>query len=108
MGSVTYAFTHMGNFLLLLLPLLLLLTPPSTSGLISQSHGPYPSLEAQILVLRPNSQPHGPNPNPKAQIPASRNLGLEAGIWTLRLIYRLGGWVGDGDGGEGGENPPYV
>ena len=63
-GLVTYAFTHIVNFLLLLLPLLLLLTPPHTSGLISQSHGPYPSLEAQI--------------------PQGWDLGLEDGILALR------------------------
>ena len=46
---MTYAFTHMGNFLLLLLLLLLLpLRPP----LKSQSRGPNSSLEAQIPVLR--------------------------------------------------------
>ena len=44
-GSMSYAFTHMGNFLLLLL---LLLRPPP---LKSQSQGPNPSLEAQIPVL---------------------------------------------------------
>ena len=41
-GSMTYAFTHMGDFLLLLL-LLLLLRP---SPLKSQSRGPNSSLEA--------------------------------------------------------------
>ena len=56
-GSMTYAFTQ-GNFLLLLL---LLRTPP-TSRPISQPHRPYPSLEAQIPVLRSKSQPQGPNP----------------------------------------------
>ena len=42
-GSMTYAFTHMGDFLLLLL---LLLRPPPSN----------PSLEAQIPVSRPKSQ----------------------------------------------------
>ena len=49
-GSMTYAFTHMGDFLLLL-PLLLLLllrTPPPIQPL-----GPYLSLEGHIPVLRP-------------------------------------------------------
>ena len=45
--AAAYAFTHMGNFLLLLR------TPP----LRSQSRGPNSSLEAQIPVLRPKSQP---------------------------------------------------
>ena len=49
-GSMTYAFTHMGNFLLLLL--LLLLRPPP---LKSQSQGPNSSLEDQIPVLRAKS-----------------------------------------------------
>ena len=53
-GSMTYAFTHMGDFLLLLLLLLLLLRtpPPPVSRPISQPGGPYPSLEAQIPDLR--------------------------------------------------------
>ena len=59
-GSMTYAFTHMGDFLLLLF---LLLRP---SPLKSQSRGPNSSLEAQIPVLRPKSQPQGPNPSLKA------------------------------------------
>ena len=53
-GSMTYVFTHMGNFLFLLLPY-----PPT-------------NFEAQILVPRPKSQSHGPNPSQKAQILASR------------------------------------
>ena len=60
-GSMTYAFTHMGDFLLLLHLLLLLRPPPSN-----------PSLEAQIPVSRPKSQSRGPNPSLKAQILASR------------------------------------
>ena len=59
-GSMTYAFTHMGNFLLLLL--LLLLHPP----IKSQSWHPNSSLEAQIPVLRPKSKPPGPNPSLQA------------------------------------------
>ena len=47
-GSMTYAFTHVGNFFLLLR------TPPASRP-ISQPGGPYPSLEAQIPVLRPKS-----------------------------------------------------
>ena len=43
-GSMTYAFTHMGNFLLLR-------TPPSP-----QPPGPYLSLEAHIPASRPKSQ----------------------------------------------------
>ena len=46
-GSLTYAFTHMGKFLLLLFLLLLFLLRPPPSN---------PSLQAQILVSRPNSQ----------------------------------------------------
>ena len=57
-GSMTYAFTHMGNFFLLLL-LLLLLHPPLIKF---QSQGPNLSLEAQIPALRPKYQPRGPNP----------------------------------------------
>ena len=45
-GSMTYAFTHMGNFLLLLLLLLLLLRPPTSN----------PCLWVQIPVSRPKSQ----------------------------------------------------
>ena len=65
-GPMTYAFTHMGNFLLLLL--LLLRTPlPPASRPISQPGGPYPSLEAQISVLWPKS--------------------LETGIWASGLGF---------------------
>ena len=59
-GSMTYAFTHMGNFLLLLL-LLLCLPPPSN-----------PSLKAQIPVSRPKSQSRGPNPSLEVQIQVLR------------------------------------
>ena len=50
-GSMTCAFTHMGNFLLLLLLLLLFRTIPSP-----QLPGPYLSLEAHDPILRPKSQ----------------------------------------------------
>ena len=82
--------------------------PPATRP-ISQPQGPYPSLEAQILVLRLKSQPPGLNPHPKAQIPASRDLGLKTGIWALRLRYGPRGWREGGClGEEEGENPPYI
>ena len=98
---MTYAFTHMGNFLLLLL-LLLLYTTPSPRP-ISQPGGPYSSLEAQIPVLRPKSHSQGPNPNPKAQILVSRDLGLKTGIWALRLGSGPPGLdMGLEAGGEGG------
>ena len=112
---MTYAFTHMGNFLLLLL--LLLLRPP-----------PPPSLQAHISAWRPISQPRGPNPSLEAQIPREWNLGLgigiwalrvgfgpqdwnlglEAGIWASRLRNGPGGWGEGGYGGGEGENSPYV
>ena len=57
-GSMTYAFTHMGKFLILLLLLPLLPSPPTPT---------------QILVLRPKSQPQGQNPSLKAQILALRS-----------------------------------
>ena len=135
---MTYAFTHMGNFLLLLL-LLLLRTPPPPSlqahisawRPISQPGGPNPSLEAQIPSSRPKSQPQGPDSSHEAQIPREWNLGhgvedwalrvgfgpqdwdlgLEAGIWASRLRYRPGG-RGEGgyeeEGEGGGENFPHV
>ena len=66
-GLMTYAFTHMGNFFLLLIyP-----SPPSLS------------LGAQILVLRPRSQSHGPNPSLKAQI---LSWGLKSHLCDLNLI----------------------
>ena len=110
-GSMTYAFTHMGNFLLLRTP------PP-------------PSLQAHFSAWRPITQPRGPNSSLEAQIlgewnlflgigiwalrvgfgPQDWNLGLEAGIGASRLRDGSGGWgVGwYGDEGEGGENSPYV
>ena len=56
---MTYAFTHMGDFLLLLL----LRPPPSNPSLEALN----PSLEAQIPALRPKTQPQGPNPSYEAQ-----------------------------------------
>ena len=56
-GSMIYAFTHMGSFLLLLL---LLRTPlPPASRPIPQPGGPYISLQAQIPILRPKSLASG-------------------------------------------------
>ena len=67
-GFMTYAFTHMGNFLLpLLLPLPLHTPLPPASGPMSKPQGLYPSLKAQIQVLRPKS--------------------LEARIWALGLGF---------------------
>ena len=82
-GSMTYAFTHMGDFLLLLLLLLLHASPSN------------PSLEAQIPVSRPKSQLQGPNLSLKVQILAWRlkygpqgwDLELQARIWALRLGF---------------------
>ena len=68
-GSITYAFTHMGDFLLLL------------------RNPPPPSLQAHVSAWRPKSHPQGPNLNLKAQIPVSRDLGLKTGIWASRLGY---------------------
>ena len=71
-GSMTYTFTHMGNFLLL--PLLLL-RPPSDPSLEAQFpvsrpkpqfQSPNPSLEALFLASRPKSQPGGPDPSLEA------------------------------------------
>jgi len=80
-GSMTYAFTHMGHFLLLPCP----------------SVGPPPSLEAQIPVPKPKSQSHDPNPSLETQILAWRlgsrslggDLGLKAEIWASRLGFGL-------------------
>ena len=96
-GPMTYALTHMGDFLLLLL-LLLLLRPPLFSseaqilvaGLIFQPEGPNSSLKAQILASRLKSQPQSSNPNLEAHIPTLRlksrprssNPSLEAQIPT--------------------------
>ena len=69
-GSMTYAFTQ-GNFLpLLLLLLVLLRTPP-------------PHLQAHISASKPISQPRGPNPSLEAEIP-----GLEGGIQRRRRRRR--------------------
>ena len=59
-GSMTYAFTHRGNF-------------SSSSSFIplplkSQPRGQNPSLEAHILASRPKSHPRDPNPNLETQI----------------------------------------
>ena len=54
-GSMTYAFTHMGNFLQLLLLLLRTIPQSPASRPKFQSRGPNPSLEAQILAARPKS-----------------------------------------------------
>ena len=116
-GSMTYAFTHMGDFLLLLL-LLLLHTP------LPQPRGPYLSLEAHIQALRPKSQSWGPNPlrlefgpwgwDLRLEVgirasclgfgPQGWDKSLKAGIWALRLGE--GGYEGEEEGG--GENSPYV
>merc|ERR1711911_575817 len=113
---MTYAFTHMGNFLLLL---------QSRGPNPSNHEGQNPSLEAQISALRPKSQPRGWDPaswlgsSPPgydfglyARIWASRlgfgpqgwDLGLEAGIWALRLEFGPRDWDlrgGDGEEEEG-------
>ena len=65
-GSMTYAFTLMGSFLLIFLLLLCPPPPFPVSRPKFQSQGPNSSLEAQIPVLRPKSQPQGPNPSLKA------------------------------------------
>ena len=61
-GSMTYAFTRMGDFFILLLLLLLLLLHPASDSdpnLKAQilALNPNPSLNAQIPALRPKSQP---------------------------------------------------
>ena len=88
-GPMTYAFTHMGNFLLLLLLLLLLILllrpPPLTSkpppqppaqipalGLISKPQGSIPSVMSPIPASNLQSQPPGSNLSLEAPIPASR------------------------------------
>ena len=66
-GTMTYVFTHRGNFsssFSSVCPL-----PPR---LKSQPPGPNPSLKAQIPASRPKSQPWGSNSNLEAQIPVSR------------------------------------
>ena len=74
-GSMTYAFTHMGNFLLLLL-LLFRTRPP-------------PSLQAHISASRSISQPRGPNPSLEVQIPTSRPKShLTAKILSLRPKFQ--------------------
>ena len=74
--SISYTFTHMGNFLLLLL-LIPLHTPPT------------------IPVSRPNFQSQGPNPSCKTPIPAKRSrfgpqgwdLGLQSRVWDEARIW---------------------
>ena len=90
-GSMPFAFTHLGNFFLLLL-----LHPP----LKSQSQGPSSSLEGPIPVLRPQSQSWGLNSSLKAQILAWRpryqpwgpNLSHVGGIWASWLGFGPWGW----------------
>ena len=70
-GSITYDFTHMGDFLLLLRPSV---HPPILKAQIpvprpkSQSRGPNPIQKAQIPGLGPKSHPLGSNPSCEAQI----------------------------------------
>ena len=75
--------------------------PPSLQAYISASshRGPYPSLKAEILVLRPTSQPQrpksqpqGPNSTLKGFGPQDWDLGLVAEIWALELGFWL--WAG--------------
>ena len=75
-GSMTYAFTHIRDFLLLL-PFLLC-TPPHPPALrpISQPRGPNPSLEAQIPTSRPKSPPQGPNSSLNGFGPQDQRLAL--------------------------------
>ena len=76
---MTYTFIQMGNFLPLLLFLLLRIPPP-------------PSLQTHISAWRPISQPPGPNPSLEAQIPRDWNLGLGVGIWALRVGFGPQDW----------------
>ena len=59
--------------------------PPPASRPISQPGGPYPSLQAQIPVLRPKSHPKGPIPTPRPSFHSP-------GIWASRLGFGPGGW----------------
>ena len=68
-GSMTYAFTHIGDFLLLLLHHIL------PSPLKSQSQGLNSSLEAKIPVSRLGFGPQ------------AWDLGLETEIWASRLGF---------------------
>ena len=52
-GLMTYGFTHMGNFLFLLLLCPSVRTPHPASRPKSQSLGPNPIPKAQILASRP-------------------------------------------------------
>ena len=71
--SMTNAFTHMGDFLLLLLLCPPLQIPVSRPKFWSQSLNP--SLKAQIPASRPKFQPRGPN------------FSLKVGIWASRLGF---------------------
>ena len=89
---------------------------PTASRPISQPECPYPSLEAQIPVLRPKSIGTGIWALGLGVGPSGCDLGHKTGIWVSeiwasKLRYGPGGW---GDGGyekgeeDGGENSPYV
>ena len=71
-GSMTYAFTHMGSFLLLLL---LHTPPPQVSRPISQPPGQNPILKAQIPIPRPKSHSlsNGTNHQPLVRQPLWSN-----------------------------------
>ena len=93
-GSITYSFTHVGNFLLLLLL-------PRPFPLKSQSQGPNSSIVAQIPATRPMSQPSFKAPRLRFG-PHGWDLGLQTRIWALRL-----GFEGEGTGEEE-EKIPHV
>ena len=93
-GSMTYAFTHMGNFLLLLLLLLLgsgLLAGIWTSRLRFGPQGWDLGLQARILAFRLGFGPRG------------WDLGLKTGIWASRLEFGPRDWDLRGGGMEEGE-----
>ena len=97
-GLMTYAFIHMGNFLLLLLLLLRIPLPPNLKAhipalrLLSQPRGPNPRREAQIPTSRPKSQPQGPNSSLKVFGPWDWDFDLVAEIWASRLRYGPRAW----------------
>ena len=79
-GSMTYAFTHMGNFL----PLLLLLESGLLAGIWTSRLRFWPQgwdlgLQARIWALRLGFGHQG------------WDLGLETGIWASRLGFEGGG-----------------
>ena len=77
--------------------------PPPTSRPISQPQSPYPSLEAQIPVLRPKSLKAWSWGLKMGFKPWRWDLGLKTGIWVLGLGYGLWGWdMGLKAGGRGG------